>query len=757
MPSASTPTAAAAAAADTQSKAGGVEDLLRCIDAADQPAADPAPASAPVPESAAVVKARVPAITIGHEPHTGLAIHERACQASDAEVLFKRHRYVALASLLQSFHSGSRKPGFKPNWATIGVVAAKSAVKRSKRGSEFCVWTISNLSNHQFHLYLFGAAMQAHGKLASGSIVVAINAECLPKASDKFSIKVPERLVCLGLCPDYGICKATKNGLRCNVAVDLTNGELCDSHSTRSMWGHSTKRSTPTPTRSTAANVFTFGSGGGGGAPPMRQLLTTTCQSGYPSTLAPHMHVSCQNAVRDGEAACFNCEVALCDTCAGRSVCAAWTCRRNWCKDCAEDAYETCSGCANRICCAVKCTTCNGLSCVLCVSRHLGAAHTCKLCVDTLNQQQLPQAGLSDTASPISNITHASQAGPDTQAEGSGGTTAAPLPVASGDPAGAVPSAPEWWAIAEREYSDMRGTWNVFRSEEHGGRKFYAHAVSHAVRWDRPICASLARLKVFELKEICRAQGCTLSGKKAEIVERLWSLLEDADPAVPRPLRTPAADASDAGGPADLAGTPLAVPVQSTLPTEPGAAAYGASAGHVQLIPAPIVMDLAGACQGAAGGQRAAPIVVEDTDSEAEDVHGGTAGQHTAAQTQPVPAPILIDLAGTPQGAAGSQHTAPIVVDSDSEAEAPMGLAPGASRRTRPDAGDEATSVGVAPRRGRAQSKAKLWQGVADALATQQILRHLPNEDDAPDSEMERALMAKSRNSRRPHTPIFDD
>ena len=67
----------------------------------------------------------------------------------------------------------------KGDWATLGVIVKKSAIRASKSGAPFLYWKISLLEKVQVTLFLFGSAYQAHWKESEGSVVAVFNAEAL--------------------------------------------------------------------------------------------------------------------------------------------------------------------------------------------------------------------------------------------------------------------------------------------------------------------------------------------------------------------------------------------------------------------------------------------------------------------------------------------------------------------------------------------------------------------------------------------------
>lgn len=69
------------------------------------------------------------------------------------------------------------------DWVIAGVIASKSAVKTSQKGSQFCIWTLTDLKSDikTVSLFLFSKAYKELWKTVVGTIVGVLNPNVLDK------------------------------------------------------------------------------------------------------------------------------------------------------------------------------------------------------------------------------------------------------------------------------------------------------------------------------------------------------------------------------------------------------------------------------------------------------------------------------------------------------------------------------------------------------------------------------------------------
>ncbi|XP_023312028.1 protein MCM10 homolog [Anoplophora glabripennis] len=139
--------------------------------------------------------------------------------------------FARINNYLQTCHK-------EKDWVIAGVIANKSAVKTSQKGTQFCIWTLTDLKNDikTISLFLFSKAHKELWKTVVGTIVGVLNPNVLDRKDGSkdeacLSVDNPQRVLILGLSKDFGTCKSLKkNGEQCNAIVNLNQCEYCIYH-----------------------------------------------------------------------------------------------------------------------------------------------------------------------------------------------------------------------------------------------------------------------------------------------------------------------------------------------------------------------------------------------------------------------------------------------------------------------------------------------------------------------------------------------
>lgn len=123
------------------------------------------------------------------------------------------------------------------DWVIAGVLINKSATKTSQKGTSYCIWKISDLSDDlkTVSIFLFSNAYKQLWKTITGSVIGILNPNIL-ESKDKIdqatlSIDNPQKLMIFGRSKDMGKCKSIKkNGDPCTAIVNTSRCEYCVYH-----------------------------------------------------------------------------------------------------------------------------------------------------------------------------------------------------------------------------------------------------------------------------------------------------------------------------------------------------------------------------------------------------------------------------------------------------------------------------------------------------------------------------------------------
>lgn len=124
------------------------------------------------------------------------------------------------------------------DWVVAGVIVRKSTAKKSQKGNNFIIWTLSDLKDDlkTVSMFLFRKAYNDLWKTAEGTVVAVLNPNVLDKSQNSadqacLSVESPDRVMILGQSKDLGICKSRKkNGEPCSAFVNVSQCEHCVYH-----------------------------------------------------------------------------------------------------------------------------------------------------------------------------------------------------------------------------------------------------------------------------------------------------------------------------------------------------------------------------------------------------------------------------------------------------------------------------------------------------------------------------------------------
>lgn len=123
------------------------------------------------------------------------------------------------------------------DWVIAGVLINKSATKTSQKGTSYCIWKISDLSDDlkTVSIFLFSNAYKQLWKTITGSVIGILNPNVLESKDNidqaTLSIDNPQKLMVLGRSKDMGKCKSIKkNGDPCTAIVNVSRCEYCIYH-----------------------------------------------------------------------------------------------------------------------------------------------------------------------------------------------------------------------------------------------------------------------------------------------------------------------------------------------------------------------------------------------------------------------------------------------------------------------------------------------------------------------------------------------
>lgn len=124
------------------------------------------------------------------------------------------------------------------DWVIGGVIVRKSSAKKSQKGNQFLIWTLSDLKDDfkTVSLFLFRKAYNDLWKTPEGTVVAILNPNILDRSENSkdqacLSVETSDRVMILGQSKDLSVCKSRKkNGEPCTAFINISQGEHCIYH-----------------------------------------------------------------------------------------------------------------------------------------------------------------------------------------------------------------------------------------------------------------------------------------------------------------------------------------------------------------------------------------------------------------------------------------------------------------------------------------------------------------------------------------------
>lgn len=124
------------------------------------------------------------------------------------------------------------------DWVIAGVIVRKSSAKKSQKGNNFVIWTLSDLKDDlkTISMFLFRKAYNELWKTPEGTVVAVLNPNVLDRSQNSadqacLSVENSDRVMVLGQSKDLGTCRSKKkNGEPCTAFVNLSQCEHCIYH-----------------------------------------------------------------------------------------------------------------------------------------------------------------------------------------------------------------------------------------------------------------------------------------------------------------------------------------------------------------------------------------------------------------------------------------------------------------------------------------------------------------------------------------------
>lgn len=146
-------------------------------------------------------------------------------QGREAVNMLRIKKYVELKSNTQ-------------DWVIGGVIVRKSSAKKSQKGNQFLIWTLSDLKDDfkTVSMFLFRKAYNDLWKTPEGTVVAILNPNILDRSENSkdqacLSVETSDRVMILGQSKDLSVCKSKKkNGEPCTAFINISQGEHCIYH-----------------------------------------------------------------------------------------------------------------------------------------------------------------------------------------------------------------------------------------------------------------------------------------------------------------------------------------------------------------------------------------------------------------------------------------------------------------------------------------------------------------------------------------------
>lgn len=174
------------------------------------------------------------AVNILIDPFFGIRISKPLISSAVLEEKMSGRNAVCMAKVKQFIKSENDID----NWVIAGVIVKKSPVKTSQKGSQYLIWTLSDLKDDlkTVALFLFGSAYKQLWKTTIGTVLGVLNPTIMDqkdgcKDQATLSVDNAQKVMIFGQSKDYGICRSKKkDGEQCSTFVNTSHCEYCLYH-----------------------------------------------------------------------------------------------------------------------------------------------------------------------------------------------------------------------------------------------------------------------------------------------------------------------------------------------------------------------------------------------------------------------------------------------------------------------------------------------------------------------------------------------
>ncbi|XP_043289508.1 protein MCM10 homolog [Venturia canescens] len=167
------------------------------------------------------------------DPIFGLRLVKPLISSAELVERMKGRKAVTISKVKHHLSSESSQD----DWVLAGVLMNRSATKKSQKGTNYCIWKLTDLGDQMnaVSVFLFSGAYKLFWKTATGVAVAILNPGVMDSkdSTDQATLSVDnaQKIMILGNSRDMGKCKSTKkNGEPCSNVVNISQCEYCVYH-----------------------------------------------------------------------------------------------------------------------------------------------------------------------------------------------------------------------------------------------------------------------------------------------------------------------------------------------------------------------------------------------------------------------------------------------------------------------------------------------------------------------------------------------
>ncbi|XP_050307031.1 protein MCM10 homolog [Anthonomus grandis grandis] len=142
---------------------------------------------------------------------------------------------IRFSDLSRLLFSGSLK---EKDWVICGVVVNKSPPKTTQKGTQFSIWTLTDLKDDikTVALFMFNSAHKELWSTAAGTVIGVLNPNIMDRRDGSkdeaaLSVDTSQKIMVFGQSKDFGTCKSIKkNGEKCTSIINISICEYCIYH-----------------------------------------------------------------------------------------------------------------------------------------------------------------------------------------------------------------------------------------------------------------------------------------------------------------------------------------------------------------------------------------------------------------------------------------------------------------------------------------------------------------------------------------------